>query len=115
MTRSEWWHIGLWATAAIVVLVGGALALAYVRNEQDLAAARTAVYNCQQIEEIKASLRVTLQRSLDTLPTLEYYETHPAELAVAVASSKAALRKFAAQDCYALPLAQAVGLEDPEG
>lgn len=77
---------------ALCLMVGGAYALASQRSSRDKAI-------CQQIEILKGALRLTLTRSLTTLPTLEYYQSHPGELKIALARTHEALDTFKEHDC----------------
>lgn len=77
---------------AASLMVGGAYTIASQRNSRDKAI-------CQQIELLKGALRLTLNRSLTTLPTLEYYQLHPQELKVATDRTHEALDTFKERAC----------------
>lgn len=56
--------------------------------------------NCTQIETLKDSARVQLNRSLNTLPTLAYYKAHPDELKQQLANTRQYIRDLEARDCH---------------
>ena len=62
------------------------------------------VQNCEQIENLKAVVRRTIERSAEMLghhgtAGYAYYHTHPAELAAARAAARAELSNFGPKPC----------------
>lgn len=96
LTWKEWRGILLALVIAAVVIYAGASAIANQRNARDKAI-------CVQIEALKKSARITLKRSLKTIPTLEYYQLHPVELKKAIDSTNDALKTFKEHDCDSIP------------
>lgn len=98
---------------ALIVVTAGVTSIVLTTRARHLSEARTALYNCQGIEGIKAGDRRTIQRSLERLPSLEYYKTRPEELARAIHDTKAEIRARAPHDCYRLPIVRDSGLKRP--
>lgn len=68
----------------------------------------TAYALCLSIEDIKSQIHLTIQDSMDKLPTVPYYRTHPRELVKALEDTRKTRDRFAAQDCDELPLVKRV-------
>lgn len=49
---------------------------------------------CESIQSIDHSIRLTLEQTLRTLPTISYYQHHPAELADQQRQTMKALEQF---------------------
>lgn len=58
---------------------------------------------CQESNKMKAQIRLTLSRSLATLPTLTYYRDRPAELQRALRQTRETIRDFAPTVCPPQP------------
>lgn len=88
MNRREWRNVIVTLAVTAIIVISGAYALANVRTSRDKAI-------CHQIELIKSRIRDSIGTNLRTLPTIEYYQTHPKELTTALNDAKATLRAFA--------------------
>jgi len=97
-----------------VVLLGGSL-LVYVGSVQGARErnARTALSNCEQIEELKGQARGLLADGLKRLPEEPEYEGRPEALAQAIKRTENAIARFAEDDCYQLPVVKNAGLTRP--
>lgn len=117
---SKWKPILTLTAVAFSVLFVTFSVVSYTHSERDRRSAmaqrridnaKSQLKECQQIEAVKAALRDTITASLNTLPSLTYYKTHPRELEAALKSTHLSLTRFAATDCYALPVVRGVGLK----
>jgi hypothetical protein len=96
----------------LAVIISAAVFL-HDQGEREKVSARAVLSNCQQIEAVKGEIRAILERSLAGLPSNAFYREHPEELAKALKNSRDALRRFAPDDCYALPVVRKAGLKPP--
>jgi len=96
----------------VAILIGGGVFL-HDQDQREKASARSALSNCQQIEAVKTEISVILNRSLASLSSNSYYAEHPDDLRKALADSADALRRFAPDDCYALPTVREAGIKRP--
>lgn len=87
MTFREWRAYITAAVVCAVIVVSSAYVLAHQRQQSNQAI-------CHQIDLIKARIRTSVQASVVDLPKLEYYQTHPKELATALANAHATLVTF---------------------
>lgn len=55
--------------------------------------------NCEAIEELKSISVASLVRSLDTLPTIDYYRTHPVELKAQLARTQELIESLQPRSC----------------
>jgi predicted membrane chloride channel (bestrophin family) len=72
-------------------------------NDRQAENRETQTVLCREIENLKSSIRVTVTRSVKTLPKLAYYQQHPSELANAQQQNRAVLKRFAKRDCDTAP------------
>lgn len=105
-------------TIAVLVMMGAVVALTNSEHDRQAAMAQRRIDNaesqlqeCQQVEAVKSALRDTIGASLKTMPSIAYYKKHPHELEAALKETHLSLSRFAARDCYALPVVRGVGLK----
>lgn len=89
---------------ALVFILSVSYSAGRSANDRKLSEARSAYQNCQQIELVKGELRGSIERGMERLPNLDYYKTHPDELAQAQKDSSEALGRFHEKDCAELPV-----------
>ena len=111
------------------VLMVGALAVSiaacilaftyYVRDNQNQERARvigvgqTTLSNCLQTETVKGQLVAVLEDSLERLPSLDYYKTHPVELKESQDNARESIKRFEPRDCYRLASVREAGIQRP--
>lgn len=83
------------------LLITGALVMSTANMRQGNATLRAQqrTDNCLQIEVVKDEIRKILERSLETIPTIDYYKTHPAERQKAIADTEFSIARFVPVDC----------------
>jgi hypothetical protein len=113
MNWKEWRAAATAVALALIIAAVGASALARISSHQNELDAHSALYNCQQIELIKTRIRAAVEQSITSMPKIQYYKTHPRELATALANANATLKDFEAFDCYQLPAVKDAGISSP--
>lgn len=98
------------AAFAVAGLVAMTIVFANDEAQRRQNQGRSALTNCQQVELVKSEIRKTLRASLAQLPRISYYKTHPEELEFAIKNGEETLARFAARDCYQLPVVKDSGL-----
>jgi ribosomal protein L18 len=56
-------------------------------------------HNCQQIEDLKTQVRISIDNSSRRLPKIAYYRQHPKELKEALKENNSLVQRFAATTC----------------
>lgn len=87
---------------ALVVTIGAVVFIA--KRSEDLSNTgkridAAQVFNCQQIEGLKAGTRQQLLRNLKGLPENAYYKEHPDELEDAITGIRGYLKIYAPREC----------------